>query len=57
MNCAIPRGKDGFPPEMHKFHWEATKPAAGPNPDEQPVKVKGQTVIDRLPLSKKDTEA
>jgi len=42
---------------MHNFQGEAAQPAAGPSPGEQPMKGKDQTVIDRLTLSKKDTEA
>ena len=56
-NCPIPGGKAGCPPKMRKFHWEATQPAARPSPDEQPVRGKGQTMIDSLPLRKKDIES
>ena len=53
QDCAISRGKVGFPLEMHNFLGEATQPTAKPSLGEQPVRGMDQAVIDRLPLCKK----
>ena len=42
---------------MRNFQGEATQPIVGPSPGEQPVRGMDQTVIDRLRLCMKITEA
>ena len=56
QDCTISGGKVGCPPKMRNFQGEATQPAVGPSPSEQPVRGMDQAVADRLPLCKKDTE-
>jgi len=56
-DCTISGGKVGFPLEMRNLQGEVNQPAIGPSPGEQLVKGKDQTLINMLPLRKKDTEA
>ena len=46
-----------FPSRIAQFLGGLSQPVAGPSLGDQPVRGMHRAVIDRLPLSKKDTEA